>query len=113
MNKTLEEIRIESVEFTPYQLREGERNSDEAVVREFSRGDYTYIPKEYNGVANPSENLIMLLGGKANLKAENWAKTISHEVMHYILHAYGIVGRTVSERLVSMLEEGKINNFNK
>ena len=105
MNNPLEDLRIESLEFIPYQLREGELNNDEDVVFKFSFNDFTSAPKEYNGVAIPSENLIMLLGGKTNLNAEEWAKAICHEVMHCILHAFGITDRTINERMVSMLEE--------
>ncbi len=57
---------ITDINISPYKLKEGERDSNEFVYSQDSKG-YCYIPKDYNGVADVFYNHISLLGNKENI----------------------------------------------
>lgn len=93
------------IDFLPYQLKKEDINANAYVMFKFSSKGFCFAPKYYNGVAIPSENYIMLLGGKNDLDVSKWVATVNHEVMHFVLYYVGITEKSVSEALVRRLED--------
>ncbi len=93
---------ITDIEISPYKLKEGERDSNEFVYSQDSKG-YCYMPKDYNGVADVFYNHISLLGKKNNTDTTKWIDTLNHEFLHFILYQLGVEDKQIHELLINFL----------
>ncbi len=97
-------LKLDKVQFLTYQLKKHQVNYATYILLKLNSKGFEHAPKEYNSVARPAKNLIMLLGSEGDLDVKRWAQTILHEILNFVLYYFGIEDQEISEQIVGLLE---------